>query len=170
MILTIAKYDENLLKDSTLSLLFIVKFFSPLETLMILKTPNETFLRITWYNLPKACPSFTAKFFFAYVIRLDFALPFFKTNLFSLYPHRKPNPKMPKPYVVKFWPETWASKPHYWHFYEREEVEESTYDQGECWSWKVHDAFLFSWEVTVTERNKQWYFRCHQAIKIHHEI
>jgi len=37
---------------------------------------------------------------------------------------------MPKPYVVKFWPETWASKPHYWHFYEREEVEESTYDQG----------------------------------------
>merc|ERR1719334_3089628 len=43
---------------------------------------------------------------------------------------RKPNPKMPNPYVVKFWPETWASKPHYWHFYEREEVEESTYDQG----------------------------------------
>merc|ERR1711872_913936 len=42
---------------------------------------------------------------------------------------RKPNPKMPNPYVVKFWPETWASKPHYWHFYEREEVEESTYDQ-----------------------------------------
>merc|ERR1719333_509521 len=42
---------------------------------------------------------------------------------------RKPNPKMPKPYVVKFWPETWASKPHYWHFYEREEVEQSTYDQ-----------------------------------------
>jgi len=42
---------------------------------------------------------------------------------------RKPNPKMPNPYVVKFWPETWASKPHYWHFYEREEVEESTYDK-----------------------------------------
>merc|ERR1711942_586028 len=42
---------------------------------------------------------------------------------------RKPNPKMPNPYVVKFWPETWASKPHYWHFYEREEVEESTYEQ-----------------------------------------
>ena len=52
---------------------------------------------------------------------------------FSIPPHnRKPNPKMPDPYVVKFWPETWASKPHYWHFYEREEVEESTYDQGEC--------------------------------------
>merc|ERR1711942_284987 len=42
---------------------------------------------------------------------------------------RKPNPKMPDPYVVKFWPETWASKPHYWHFYEREEVEQSTYDK-----------------------------------------
>merc|ERR1719374_414773 len=41
----------------------------------------------------------------------------------------QPNPKMPKPYVVKFWPETWASNPHYWHFYEREEVEQSTYDQ-----------------------------------------
>merc|ERR1712002_1058404 len=43
---------------------------------------------------------------------------------------RKPNPKMPNPYVVKFWPETWASKPHYWHFYEREEVEQSTYDKA----------------------------------------
>jgi len=42
---------------------------------------------------------------------------------------RKPNPKMPNAYAVKFWPETWASKPHYWHFYEREEVEESTYDK-----------------------------------------
>merc|ERR1719204_3069182 len=42
---------------------------------------------------------------------------------------RKPNPKMPDPYAVKFWPETWESKPHYWHFYEREEVEQSTYDK-----------------------------------------
>merc|ERR1712002_1221648 len=42
---------------------------------------------------------------------------------------RKPNPKMPDPYAVKFWPETWDSKPHYWHFYEREEVEQSTYDK-----------------------------------------
>merc|ERR1712142_317705 len=37
--------------------------------------------------------------------------------------------QMPDPYVVKFWPETWDSKPHYWHFYEREEVEQSTYDK-----------------------------------------
>merc|ERR1712142_1240269 len=37
--------------------------------------------------------------------------------------------QMPNPYVVKFWPETWDSKPHYWHFYEREEVEQSTYDK-----------------------------------------
>ena len=43
MILTIAKYHEILLKDSTSSLLFIVKFFSSLKTKMILKTPNETF-------------------------------------------------------------------------------------------------------------------------------
>ena len=49
VILTIAKYHENLLKDSTLSLLFIVKFFSFLKTKMILKTPNETFLKITQY-------------------------------------------------------------------------------------------------------------------------
>ena len=49
MNLTVAKYHENLLKGSTLSLLSIVKFFSPLKTKMILKTPNETFLRITWY-------------------------------------------------------------------------------------------------------------------------
>merc|ERR1712183_572977 len=39
--------------------------------------------------------------------------------------------QMPDPYVVKFWPETWDSKPHYWHFYEREEVEQSTYDKGD---------------------------------------
>ena len=38
--------------------------------------------------------------------------------------------QMPDPYVVKFWPETWDSKPHYWHFYEREELEQSTYDKG----------------------------------------
>merc|ERR1711931_444365 len=37
--------------------------------------------------------------------------------------------QMPDPYVVKFWPETWDSKPFYWHFYEREEVEQSTYDK-----------------------------------------
>merc|ERR1719295_572335 len=37
--------------------------------------------------------------------------------------------QMPDPYVVKFWPETWDSKPHYWHFYEREELEQSTYDK-----------------------------------------
>merc|ERR1711915_892929 len=37
--------------------------------------------------------------------------------------------QMPDPYVVKFWPETWDSKPHYWHFYEREEIEQSTYDK-----------------------------------------
>merc|ERR1712126_508620 len=40
-----------------------------------------------------------------------------------------PTPKMPDPYAVKFWPEVWESKPHYWHFYEREEVEQSTYDK-----------------------------------------
>merc|ERR1712055_1058796 len=43
---------------------------------------------------------------------------------------RKPVDKMPAPYVVKFWPETWDSKAHYWHFYEREEVEQSTYDKA----------------------------------------
>ena len=43
---------------------------------------------------------------------------------------RKPVDKMPAPYVVKFFPETWDSKPHYWHFYEREEIEQSTYDKA----------------------------------------
>ena len=54
MILTMAKYHKSLLKDSTLSLLCIVKFFSSLETKMIQKRPNETFLRDTLYlaNLP----------------------------------------------------------------------------------------------------------------------
>ena len=47
MSLTMTKYHENLLSDSPLSLLFIVKLFSSLETKMILKAPNETFLRIT---------------------------------------------------------------------------------------------------------------------------
>ena len=49
MILTMAKYHENLLKDSTLSLLLIAKFFSSLKTKKILKTRNVTFLRITRY-------------------------------------------------------------------------------------------------------------------------
>ena len=43
------KYPENLLRDSPLSLLFIVKFFSSLESKTVLKIPNETFLRITLY-------------------------------------------------------------------------------------------------------------------------
>ena len=47
MILSIPKYHENLLKDSNLSLLFVVKFFSSFKTKMILKMQNETFLRIT---------------------------------------------------------------------------------------------------------------------------
>ena len=50
MILTVAKFQENLLRDSTLSLLFRVKFFSSLETKMILKIQNETFLGITRYR------------------------------------------------------------------------------------------------------------------------
>merc|ERR1711989_89662 len=44
-----AKHHENLLRDSPLSLLSIVNFFSSLETKMILKIPNETFLKITRY-------------------------------------------------------------------------------------------------------------------------
>ena len=51
-----AKYHENLLKDSTLALLFIVKFFSSLEAMMVLKLPNKTFLRITRYH--RAIPQF----------------------------------------------------------------------------------------------------------------
>ena len=54
MILTLTKYHENLLRDGTLSLLSMVKFFSSLEVKMILKIPNKTFLRITryFYNHP----------------------------------------------------------------------------------------------------------------------
>ena len=51
MILTMTKYHEHLLRDSPLSLLFMVNFFSSLETKMVKKIPNETFLRITRYTL-----------------------------------------------------------------------------------------------------------------------
>ena len=51
MILTMAKCHENLLKESILSLLFIVKFFFPSETKIILKMPNNPFLRIFRYFL-----------------------------------------------------------------------------------------------------------------------
>ena len=51
MILTMTKYHENLLNDSPLSLFSTVNFFPPLKTDMILKRPNETFLRITRYLL-----------------------------------------------------------------------------------------------------------------------
>jgi len=46
MILTMTKYHENLLSNCPLSLLFIVKFFSSLESKMVLKIPNKPFLRI----------------------------------------------------------------------------------------------------------------------------
>ena len=49
MILTMTKYHENLLRYSPLSLLFVVRIFSSLETNMVPKIPNETFFRITRY-------------------------------------------------------------------------------------------------------------------------
>jgi len=42
--------------------------------------------------------------------------------------HLRKKIEMPAPYVVKFWDETWHSDAFGWHFYEREEVEQSTYD------------------------------------------
>ena len=50
MTLTMTTYHENLLRDGPLSVLFIVKFFSSLETKMVPKIPNETFIRITQFN------------------------------------------------------------------------------------------------------------------------
>ena len=47
MTLTMTKYHENLLRDSPLSLLSIVFFYSFLATKMMLKIQNETFKRIT---------------------------------------------------------------------------------------------------------------------------
>jgi len=55
MILTLNKYHENLLRESILSLPFIVKFLPTLETKMILTIPNETFLRITRYRQEPEC-------------------------------------------------------------------------------------------------------------------
>jgi len=45
-----AKYHENQLRDSPWPLLSLVKFFSSLETNIILKIPNKTFLKITRYQ------------------------------------------------------------------------------------------------------------------------
>ena len=45
----LTEYHGNLLRDSPLSLLSIVKLFSSLETKKVLKIPNETFLKITLY-------------------------------------------------------------------------------------------------------------------------
>jgi len=42
---------------------------------------------------------------------------------------RKPCDQMPNPYVVRFVPESWTSDAFGWGFYEREEVEQSTYDK-----------------------------------------
>ena len=47
-----SKYHENLLRDYTLSLHFIVKFFTSFEITMVLKMSNQTFLRITRYFSP----------------------------------------------------------------------------------------------------------------------
>ena len=51
MMLTMTENHENLLRESTMSLLSLVKFFSCLETKITLKIPNETLLRITWYHV-----------------------------------------------------------------------------------------------------------------------
>ena len=72
MTLTMAKYYENLIRDSPLSLLFIVKFFASLETKMILKMPNETFLRITRYLVE--CITFYNK----WLVTTRFSTQFYK--------------------------------------------------------------------------------------------
>ena len=51
MILTTTKHHENLLRDSPLSLLSIVEFFSSSEIKMIQKIPNKTFSRFTRYQV-----------------------------------------------------------------------------------------------------------------------
>ena len=55
MILTVTKSHENLLRDSTLSLLLVVEFFSSLETKIIKEIPDETFLRTTRYQSKETC-------------------------------------------------------------------------------------------------------------------
>ena len=52
----------------------------------------------------------------------DVISPFQKT------PYLREKIEMPAPYVVKFFDESWYSDAFGWHFYEREELEESTYD------------------------------------------
>ena len=49
MILTMAKYHENLSRDSALSMLSIAKYFFSLKNKTILEIPIETFLKITRY-------------------------------------------------------------------------------------------------------------------------
>ena len=49
------KYHENLLRDSALSLFSMVKSFSSVETKMILKMPNKTFLRIAQCQGASSC-------------------------------------------------------------------------------------------------------------------
>ena len=51
MILTMPKYHENLLRESPLSSFSMVNFLSSLETKKILKISNETFSRITRYQV-----------------------------------------------------------------------------------------------------------------------
>ena len=70
MILTITKYHKNLLRDSPLPSLSIVKFLSSLETKMILKIPNETFLRITRYNYNNSITQENERISSLYSVRL----------------------------------------------------------------------------------------------------
>jgi len=53
----------------------------------------------------------------------------FYSGYWEMDVHCRKKIQMPAPYVVKFWDETWDSDAYNWHFYEREEVEQSTYDK-----------------------------------------
>ena len=75
MILTMSKYHENLLRDSILSLHFIVKFFSSLEIKMVLKN-------VKW-NLFKNYPIFSPLFSFS-VQLLSFLLAYLLLALLSM--------------------------------------------------------------------------------------
>ena len=59
MILAMTKYHENLLKDSTLSLLSIVNFFPPLGNQDNSKDTTETLLTITRKDISTKLPNET---------------------------------------------------------------------------------------------------------------
>jgi len=92
------------------------------------KTDGGNWIVRSWPQYAVAVPKGDDHIWYRSTFQFELNDGSFYTGYWEQDIHFRKKIEMPAPYVVKFWDETWHSDAFGWHFYEREEVEQSTYD------------------------------------------